>query len=231
MFNKAIMSSGGGVSKMFNATKEENKYEFNKKIMEYASCKTLQEFKNVSVEVLFDAWNKAKKDVLGMPSTPVIDNKLIVDKATNILKESKQHHIPYLLGSNSEDMFPPFMHKMAFDWCKKQVTDSYCYMFNHQLPSDNNGAWHSSDLWYFFGRLDNCWRDMKEDDYKLSDVMIKYITNFAKTGNPNGDDLPLWSPINKKNNVMHLGNKEVLMKKVNKAKLVINMLSKKQVGE
>ena len=29
---------------------------------------------------------------------------------------------------------------------------------------------------------------------QLSDQMIGYWTNFAKTGNPNGDDLPLWPP-------------------------------------
>ena len=231
LFNKAIMSSGGGVHKFFATAKEEAKYEFNKKIMEYASCKTLEEFKNVPAEILFEAWNKAKKDVYGMPSTPVVDNELIVDNYTNILKENKQHHIPYMIGSNSEDMFPPVMHKMAFGWCKKQDTESYCYMFNHQLPSDDNGAWHSADLWYFFGTLQNCWRDMTDVDYSLSDTMVKYITNFVKTGSPNDASLPIWTPVNKKDNkVMHLGNGEVLMKKVNKAKLFVNML-KKPVGE
>ena len=232
LFSKAIMSSGGGVSRMFNTSKEESKYEFNEKIMEYASCKTLEEFKNVSVDVLFEAWTKAKKDVFGIPSTPVIDNELIVDSPINILKRQQHHHIPYLLGSNSEDMFPPFMHKMSLNWCKKQDVESYCYMFNHHLPGDDNGAWHSSDLWYFFGTLNNCWRDMTKVDHELSDTMINYITNFVKTGNPNGNNLPLWDCVNKKDNkVMHLGNGEFLMKKVNKTKLIINMLTKKQVGE
>ena len=105
-------------------------------------------------------------------------------------------------------------------------------MFNHQLPSDNNGAWHSADLWYFFGTLDHCWRDMETLDYDLSNSMIKYITNFVKNGNPNGLDLPVWNPVNKKDNkVMHFGNGDILMKKVNKSKLIINMLTKKQVGE
>ena len=232
LFSKAIMSSGGGVSKMFTTPKEEKKYDFNNKIMEYASCKTLDEFKNVSVEVLFNAWNKAKKEVFGMPSTPVIDGNLIVDTQVNIFKRNEQHHIPYLLGSNSEDMFPPFMHSMALNWCNNQDVKSYCYMFNHQLPGDDNGAWHSADLWYFFGTLDHCWRNMGKLDYDLSNSMISYITNFVKNGDPNGSGLPVWDFADKKlKKVMHFGNGNVLMKKVDKTKLVINMLTKKQVGE
>ena len=29
-------------------------------------------------------------------------------------------------------------------------------------------------------------------DFQLSDVMQRYWTNFAKTGNPNGGKLPRW---------------------------------------
>ena len=36
--------------------------------------------------------------------------------------------------------------------------------------------------------------------------MVKYWTNFAKTGNPNGEGLPTWEEYNPSNeNVMELG--------------------------
>ena len=76
-------------------------------------------------------------------------------------------------------MLPPFMSKMAIKWSKKQDINSYCYMFNHQLPGDKNGAWHSSDLWYFFGTLKNSWRPMQKEDYELSNYMVSYLCNFA----------------------------------------------------
>jgi para-nitrobenzyl esterase len=31
-----------------------------------------------------------------------------------------------------------------------------------------------------------------EDDYRVSEIMMNYFANFIKTGNPNGDTLPLW---------------------------------------
>ena len=232
LFHKAIMSSGGGINKILATVKEEKEYDFCKKMMEYAGCCTLEELRNLPVDKLFEAWNIAKKEKFGMPSAPVIDGVLIVDSPSEILKRNEQHHIPYIIGSNSEDMFPPFMFLISKKWCQKQSSPSYCYMFNHQLPSDNNGAWHSADLWYFFGTLDNCWREMNEVDFTLSNTMIKYITNFAKTGNPNGIDLPIWNTLTKKENkVMHLGNGIVEMKKAKMSTLIINMLTKKQVGE
>lgn len=33
---------------------------------------------------------------------------------------------------------------------------------------------------------------MTDWDYKISDTLVSYISNFAKTGNPNGDGLPVW---------------------------------------
>lgn len=133
--------------------------------------------------------DKAKKIVKGslIPASPVIDGKILVDNESNIIKANKFMNIPYMIGSNSEDMMAPFMHNMTVNWCKLQDKPSYAYMFNHQLPGDKNGAWHSSDLCYLFGTINNSWRPITEDDLKLSDIMVTYLCNFAKTGNPNSD--------------------------------------------
>ena len=232
LFHKAIMSSGGGVNKLLSTPKEENRYDFTKKMMEYASCSNIDEFKEVDVKFLFEAWNKAKVEYKGMPSSPVIDGKLVVDSASNIYERKKHHQIPYMIGSNSEDIVPIFIHKMAKDWADKQEIPSYCYMFNQALPGDDNGAWHSSDLWYFFNTLRNCWRPMSKEDYNLSNMMVDYLVNFAKTGNPNSECLPVWeSKTKKQKKVMHFGNNEAIMKKTKVSKLWKNMLTKKAVGE
>lgn len=38
---------------------------------------------------------------------------------------------------------------------------------------------------------------MEAADYELSERMVSYWTNFAKSGNPNGADLPEWKPCTK----------------------------------
>ena len=234
LISKAVMSSGGGVSKLMSTPNPKKYYEFWNRVKEISNAKTLDEFKNVEVETLFNAWTQARKEIkiMGMPASPVIDGKLVIDSGVNLLKVNKHPKMPYMAGSNSEDIIPPLINKMAQKWCLNQDIPSYSWMFNHQLPGDKNGAWHSSDLWYWFGTLDNCWRPLTEEDYKLSDMMTTYLTNFAKEGNPNGDSLPTWESSSKKEKkVMNLGNGNISMKKVSKLKLWYNLFTKKAVGE
>ncbi|MFT5577843.1 MAG: para-nitrobenzyl esterase [Paraglaciecola psychrophila] len=56
----------------------------------------------------------------------------------------------------------------------------------------SGGAYHSGDLAYVFGTTDRVGMDWREEDHRLSDLIVNYWTNFAKTGNPNSDNLPLW---------------------------------------
>jgi para-nitrobenzyl esterase len=74
----------------------------------------------------------------------------------------------------------------------------YRYFFSLASPGDRNhpismGAFHSDDIEYVFGTLDSR-PDMaiRPEDRALSDLMQQYWTNFAKTGNPNGPELPKW---------------------------------------
>ena len=63
------------------------------------------------------------------------------------------------------------------------------------------GATHTSELPYVFGTLDTAGVGVRGDgptaritagDKQVSETMQQYWTNFAKTGNPNGGNLPLW---------------------------------------
>ena len=76
---------------------------------------------------------------------------------------------------------------------------AYFYRFNPEMPGDNNGSFHSSELWFTFETLAKCWRPFKGKHYDLARHMCNYWTNFAKTGNPNGNDndgtpMPQWKP-------------------------------------
>lgn len=111
-----------------------------------------------------------------------------------------------------------FIAYSTWAWLEAQVKTGnapvYRYHFDFGSPGDpfhpaNIGAFHSDDIEYVFGTLDSRkgahWRP---EDYKLSELMQDYWTNFAKTGDPNGPDLPHWPTYNGQDNwlVMHLAS-------------------------
>lgn len=237
-FARAVMCSGAGVMKAMPAARPEDHYAFWQDVMARAGCENLEQLRAVSPAVLFDAWNSAKQadPKSGMAAAPVLDGRFMPKSGADTLAAGEQKNSPYLIGTTSEDVAPPIFFKMARDYCRAQADQGkqpgYCYFFDRQLPGDSNGAWHSSDLWYWFGTLANCWRPMTQKDYALSSEMVTALMNFCRTGNPNGDGLPEWLPIRKgQNKVMRFGEKQTHMGGVNMAKLAYTMATNKAVGE
>ena len=235
LFHKAVMSSGGGVSKMMSAPAPEKNYDFWHEVMKRAGCDSLDAFRALDVQTLYSVFQKAKKEVKGgaMVISPVLDGDLVVGTGVTILNDKAHMDIPYMAGSTSEDMMPPILYTMGRDWCAAQEKPSYTWFFDRQLPGDGNGAWHSSDLWYWFGTLNNCWRPMEDKDRELSEQMVSYLCNFVKNGDPNkGGELPTWIASDKhQKRVLRLGEKPTHMGKAAMVKLIKTMLTNKAVGE
>ncbi len=79
---------------------------------------------------------------------------------------------------------------------------AYVYRFDRSVPGKGEaalGAFHSLELPYVFGtfqaRTFN-WLPFNATDQKLSQTMRAYWTNFAKSGDPNGQGLTRWTPWN-----------------------------------
>ena len=233
LFCGAVMSSGGGVHKVLSAIPAEKHYAFWQTAMKHAGCETLAQFREISPEKLFEVWNEAKKEVKGGGCFPCIDGRLVVGTGTKLLAAGKQKDIHYMAGSTSEDMMPPILLSMAKGWCAAQKKTSYTWYFDRQLPGDDHGAWHSADLWYWFGTLENGWRPWEEKDHELAEQMMDYLCNFVKKGDPNkAAVLPTWvASDDDQPRVLRLGEKAPHMARPSVLKMIFTMLTNKAPGE
>jgi len=233
LFRGAVMSSGGGVSKALSAAPAEKHYAFWQAAMQNAGCDTLAKFRAISPETLFQVWEQTKKQLRTPGSFPCIDGRLVVGTGSALLSAGKQKDIHYMAGSTSEDMMPPILQSMSRKWCAAQKKASYAWYFDRQLPGDEHGAWHSADLWYWFGTLENCWRPMEEKDAHLSRQMVDYLCNFVRTGDPNEKGaLPVWTPANSgAHQVLIMGEKAPHMGKPGMLKMIKTMLTNHAPGE
>ena len=227
LFQKAVMSSGCGLGGMMSG-KKETSMAFWQEVMKRCGCNDLAAFRALPAEKLFEAWNAAKKEVKGgmAAAFPVVDGHFAVPGTA-------PKDIPYMAGSTSHDMAPPVLQSMTKKWIAKREKPSYTWYFDRMLPGDECGAWHSSDLWYWFGTLPNCWRPMEQKDFELSQQMVSYLVNFCTKGDPNKAALlPTWIASDKnQTRVMRLGGKSTCMGRPATAKLIYTMLTNKAVGE
>lgn len=227
LFQKAVMSSGCGLGGMMSG-KEETSCDFWQEVMARCGCETPEQFRALPPEQLFEAWQKYKKEIKGGNAAvfPVKDGRFAV-------AEAKAKNIPYMAGSTSHDMAPPILHSMTRKWIARRQQPSYTWYFDRLLPGDDHGAWHSADLWYWFGTLENCWRPMEQKDYDLSEQMVDYLCNFLRTGDPNkAGVLPTWiaSDTNQKR-VLVMGEKDTHMAKPSILKMIKTMLTNHAPGE
>lgn len=213
LFHGGIMLSAPGLaSNAYRPCPKEKAYTVWDELYRASGCTSIEELQEMPVRDLYDLWYSLKHSNRWHFTTFVIDHNMIPDNFQTPLDG------PMIGGSTTEDGMPYLMHKMVRGFAEKQQRankpDAYVYLFGRHLPGDDFGAWHASDLWYVFGTLDRSWRPFTEADRALSRQMIDYFSNFVKTANPNGEQLPSWLPAQKgRKEIMFFGDNGCAMKK------------------
>jgi len=196
LIQKAMSQSGGGLRSLMSANTLATAEQAGKSLMDFYGKTTLEEMRAIPVDTLLNYAARSRRETGQRISfSPVIDGYVLEQSFSDAARSDNIADIPYLIGYTLNDLGD--MRESIADFCKlreQQGGKAYAYLFSRQLPGDDSGAFHSSELWYMFHTLGRSWRPFTEADFALSNQMVDFWTNFARSGNPNGKDLPEWIP-------------------------------------
>lgn len=101
------------------------------------------------------------------------------------------------LRARSDQLHQTYLLSAEYIQAHNKNLNVYTYYFDHAPPGRNEefyGAFHSSELWYFFNSIRNTagQRSWTPKDYSMAEKMSSYYANFVKKGNPNGNGLAKW---------------------------------------
>lgn len=190
----AIMLSGGGLRRIMLPKRKPN-VRFWKSLAKKCGVDSFDRLKRVPAQQLFETWQKSNLISSLFATCPVIDDELIVAHG------EEKYAVPCIIGSLQKDLLPFELRAMARRYAKKlnkQNIPCYIFKFVHNLPGDDKGTFHSADLWYAIGAMQNCWRPFDDKDYALSNEIIDRFIAFAKTLTPNKANAKQWQPYHSK---------------------------------
>ncbi|MBN1997332.1 carboxylesterase family protein [candidate division KSB1 bacterium] len=198
LISKAISMSGGGLGNSRRPMMSVDEVQkANKAMMDHFKKTTPEEMRALSFDELTKMANEyGTTNGRRMFYSPVVDNYFLTKTFSDAALANEIPDIPYMFGFTANDLGD--MTKAIQDFCalraKQSSKPAYAYLFARRLPGDESGAFHSADLWYVFHSFRHSWRPFSAGDEALSLKIVDYWTNFAKFGDPNGENAGNWAP-------------------------------------
>ena len=180
-------------------------------------AESIADLKALSTRELYSLWINSLGEYSSTAALPIINGVGMTEGIDQAFNDGSIKDVPCIIGMLSEDVVPYSLYKIAVDYAQNRAEAGgepvYLYYFDRNQPGENDfGAFHGADLYYVFGTLYRNWRPFDETDYRIAEDMIAYISNFVKTGDPNGDGLAVWeAATTERQEFMRFGDDEAAM--------------------
>ena len=197
LFHKAIIMSGT----ILNVNTQAMTEELGEAVLKELGIdkKNVDKIKDVPYKDLYAAGQRAMAASIGTrrPGTPMMWGFGPTPDGETLLQQPFQPDF----ASISDDI--PLMKTIitADAITKKRQAPTYMYMFTWRSPL-NNGSIHGHELKFCFNTLHRAKNDLPSptaDDLLLADKMSSVWAQFAHSGKPNIDALPVWQPYTAEN--------------------------------
>ena len=171
-------------------------------------------------EALLNGYNLKESDAFVVPTflTSPTNKDNILERLIAYFDEETGKQIYDLYKDKIEkDAFTAFNEIISVYWFimphhswSNMALNNGVKVYRYFFTKENGyyGTYHSGEMVYCYGNLDRKNKSFAydESDYKLQNIMLNYWANYVKTGNPNGEGLPLWNQYsNSTDKVMELG--------------------------
>lgn len=208
-FHHAIMQSGRAVESGDDMDTAESSLRKGVQFMQSMGAATKEEMYALDPQEMFSALKAARLPRSAVKSEQDnpgrflyhVDGEEMLALFDEAAYNGLNADVDILIGSTANDggaANAQIRSNSCTEWAENQLKlgrkPCYVYLFARERPDDPQGASHTAEVAYQFGNLAGSFRSYTADDYKLSELMVSYWTNFAKTGNPNGAGLPCWQP-------------------------------------
>jgi para-nitrobenzyl esterase len=204
LFHRAVVMSGGNGTSLLPATLQ----TVEKTSADFAASKgvavddpqALAKLRALPAETVTDGLNMMKLFTPGPRnfSSPFPDGKIAVEPA-KAFAAGQFAKVPVLIGATSADIGGKTGYMVAgarqiAGTLADQGVPVWEYRFSYVADSIGKpGAGHATDIPFFFNTQKLKYEGATTPrDNGMGATISRYILNFAKTGTPNGGDLPQW---------------------------------------